>query len=119
MTHQKAAPLQIGFGLDELRAVLAAIGPKLFITVTEFSEYTRVDPRTVRRAIEDGQVPAVRIGNAVRIPTAGFLRMAEIAELEREDTPDSSEGEPGSPPVASTPTPTKTIGHIHHDLPRG
>jgi hypothetical protein len=35
-----APPLQIGFGLDELRAVLAAIGSKLFLTVGEFSEYT-------------------------------------------------------------------------------
>jgi excisionase family DNA binding protein len=72
------APLQIGFGLDEQRAVLSAIGSKLFLTVPEVSDFTRVDQRTLRRAIEDNQIPAVRIGNTVRIPTAAFLRLAAI-----------------------------------------
>lgn len=79
MTRLTPAPLQVGFGLDQLAE---AIRGKLFLTVPEVSEYTRVDQRTVRRAVEDGQVPAVRIGNMIRIPTTAFLQMAEIAEME-------------------------------------
>jgi excisionase family DNA binding protein len=76
---QAEAPLQAGFSLEDLRA---AIGNRLFLTVPEVADLTRVDQRTLRRAIEDGQIVAVRIGNAVRIPTAAFLRMAGLEPTE-------------------------------------
>jgi excisionase family DNA binding protein len=108
MTRQ-ATPLQVGFSLEELRA---AIGSKLFLTVPEVSEYTRVDQRTLRRAIEDGQIPAVRIGNAVRIPTAAFLRMAAI-KPEDETAP---VGETGAVALLKTPD-TTSNGHPHDNDP--
>jgi excisionase family DNA binding protein len=70
-----APALQLGFGLEELAE---AIRGKLFMTVPEVANLARVDQRTLRRAIEDGQLAAVRIGNTTRIPTAALLRLAAI-----------------------------------------
>ena len=77
------APLQIGFGLDELRAAITA--GRLFLTVGEFSELYRCDGRTAHRGIERGEIPAVRVGSTVRIPVAALLRMAGVAELKAEE----------------------------------
>jgi excisionase family DNA binding protein len=70
-----APTLQLDFGLEELAE---AIRGKLFMTAPEVAELFRVDQRTLRRAIEDGQLDAVRIGNTTRIPTAALLRLAAI-----------------------------------------
>lgn len=75
--------------LDELRS-------RLFLTVPEAASLLRADPRTIRRAIEDGTIPAVRVsGSTIRIPTAPFLALAGI-------DPDSSEAPPASDAHAST-----------------
>jgi excisionase family DNA binding protein len=60
---------------------------RLFTTVTEAAKVLDVDPRTLRRSIEAGECPAVRISDTVRIPVPAFLRWAGI-DLE------DSEGEP-------------------------
>ena len=73
MTRQEAAPLQVGFGLDELRA---AVGGKLFTTVSVVAELMDLDERSVRRGIERGEIPAVRIGSSIRIPVAALARLA-------------------------------------------
>jgi excisionase family DNA binding protein len=70
--------LQPDFGLEELAE---AIRGKLFMTVTEVAELARVDQRTLRRAIEAGEIPTVRLGNTVRIPTAAILRLAGLEML--------------------------------------
>jgi excisionase family DNA binding protein len=74
------AALQLDFGLKELAA---AIHGKLFMTVPEFAQLARVDQRTLRRAIDAGEIPAVRLGNTVRIPTAAILRLAGLEDQER------------------------------------
>jgi excisionase family DNA binding protein len=76
MTRPTPAPLQIGFGLDELRAAITA--GRLFLTVGEFSELYRCDDRTARRGIERGDIPAVRVGSVTRIPVAALLRLAGL-----------------------------------------
>jgi excisionase family DNA binding protein len=81
------APLQVGFGLDELRAAITA--GRLFLTVGEFSELYRCDVRTTRRGIQRGDVPAVRVGSTLRIPVAALLRMAGL-EAESTPAPDPS-----------------------------
>jgi excisionase family DNA binding protein len=43
---------------------------RLFVSVPEAAELLGVDPRTLRRAIEDCQVPASRVGARVLVPTA-------------------------------------------------
>lgn len=71
-----APALQLDFGLEELAE---AIRGKLFMTVPEVAELTRVDQRTLRRAIEAGEISAVRLGNTVRIPTAAILQLAGLS----------------------------------------
>ena len=41
---------------------------RMFITVAEFAELYRADVRSVRRGIDAGQIPSVRIGRSTRIP---------------------------------------------------
>lgn len=42
----------------------------LFYRVPAVSEILDMDGRTIRRGIEAGEIPAVRVGNAIRIPAA-------------------------------------------------
>lgn len=56
--------------LEELQASTAAT-----ITRTAAAEVLGVNPRTVGRGIEDGSIPAIRIGRRVVIPRLPFLRM--------------------------------------------
>ena len=41
---------------------------RLFVTVTELAALMQLDPRTVRRGIEDGSIPSIRVGRSTRIP---------------------------------------------------
>jgi excisionase family DNA binding protein len=72
--------------LDELRTWI-------FATVPEIAAVTRNDPRTVRRAIEEGQIPACRFGDTVRIPVAKFLELCGLAPETNEASPASAAGE--------------------------
>jgi excisionase family DNA binding protein len=78
---------------------------RIVITVPEYAATFGYDERTVRRAVRDGQIQALQIGDTWRIPTAPLLRQLGI-------TPENSEGEPGSSPIASTAT-LQTIGPSH------
>lgn len=66
---------QLDFGLEELAEAIRA---KLFMTVPEVAQLARVDQRTLRRAIEAGEIPVVRFANTVRIPTSALLRLASV-----------------------------------------
>ena len=48
------------------------------LTRTEVARYLRVSDRTVSRLIRAGQLPAVRIGRAVRIRHADLLEMLDV-----------------------------------------
>lgn len=39
-----------------------------FLTVVECAKWYRISPATVRRLIESGRLPAVRVGRSIRIP---------------------------------------------------
>ncbi|MHB8188022.1 MAG: helix-turn-helix domain-containing protein [Dermatophilaceae bacterium] len=41
---------------------------RLFVTVTELAALMQLDPRTVRRGIEEGSIPSIRVGRSTRIP---------------------------------------------------
>jgi excisionase family DNA binding protein len=71
-----AQALQLDFGLEELAE---AIRGKLFMTVPEVADLARVDQRTLLRAIEAGEIPAVRLANTVRIPTSTILWLAGLS----------------------------------------
>ena len=48
---------------------LRRLDGRLFATVTEAAAILRYDARTVRKAIEAGEIPAVRAGSTYRIAT--------------------------------------------------
>jgi excisionase family DNA binding protein len=50
------------------------------ITRTEAAEALGVDPRTVTAGIENGTIPAVKLGRRVVIPREKFLRLFDPAE---------------------------------------
>jgi len=49
-----------------------------FATVPEYAALTRCDPRTVVSAIKAGDIPAIMVGRAYRIPLA-WIRQAASA----------------------------------------
>jgi excisionase family DNA binding protein len=51
---------------------------QLFADVPETAEILRYDERTVRRAIEAGEIPAVRAGERWRVPTAWLREQARL-----------------------------------------
>jgi len=51
---------------------------KLFADVPETAEILRYDQRTVRRAIEAGEIPAIRAGGHWRIPVAWLREQARL-----------------------------------------
>lgn len=55
----------------------AADNPADLLTRAEVAQYLRVSDRTVSRLIRAGQLPALRIGRAVRIRHADLLEMLD------------------------------------------
>jgi excisionase family DNA binding protein len=51
---------------------------KLFADVPETAKILRYDERTVRRAIEAGEIPAVRAGERWLVPTAWLREQAGL-----------------------------------------
>jgi excisionase family DNA binding protein len=60
---------------------LSGLEGRLFLTVTEFAEISRADPRTVRRGIASGDIPAVRFSDTTRIPVSHVLELLGLKEL--------------------------------------
>lgn len=54
---------------------VSADNPADLLTRSEVARYLRVSDRTVSRLIRGGQLPAVRIGRAVRIRQSDLLEM--------------------------------------------
>jgi len=61
--------------LDELRASPAAV-----VQVADVAELLEVDPRTVLRGCEQGQIPSIRVSRRVLIPRLRLLAMLDAAE---------------------------------------
>lgn len=59
---------------------LIDISGRLFVTVGEAAKILLVDPRTVRRGIENGEIPATKLAGALRIPAAWVRQQAHIEE---------------------------------------
>ncbi len=64
--------------IDHGPVMLDDLAGRNFATVPETAAILRYDTRTVRRAIEAGDIPAVRAGATYRIPVA-WLRSAASA----------------------------------------
>jgi excisionase family DNA binding protein len=89
--------------LDELRDSKAAA-----LTVTKVASLFDTDERTVRRACAEGQLPCIRIGRLLRIPTE------PLRQLLCPSTPDMS-ADP-APTGPSTTTEPAERAFTHHDL---
>lgn len=87
---------------------------RLFITVAEAAQVLEVDPRTLRRSIDAGEFPAVRVAASVRIPVAKFLDLCGLtpetvetpAIRSLQPGPEHSEGSPHRPPIATRQEPS-------------
>jgi excisionase family DNA binding protein len=62
------------------RTAAEVLDGNLFADVPETAEILRYDERTVRRAIEAGEIPAVRAGERWRVPTAWLRAQARIGD---------------------------------------
>lgn len=51
--------------------------PESFLTVAEVAEMLKLNPQTVRNWIDQGSLPAVRVGRRVRILRSDFDRLVE------------------------------------------
>jgi excisionase family DNA binding protein len=70
--------------LDDLRASTAAA-----LTVTQVAGLLNVDERTVRRGCEDGQLPRLRIGRRLLIPTEPLRQLlaANTSDMSADPAP--------------------------------
>lgn len=66
-------------------AALKRLEDKLFATTTEAALIIRCDARTLRKAIDAGEVPAVRTGNTYRVPTAWLRKQVALGLSGGED----------------------------------
>ncbi len=58
------------------------LSDRLFLTVQEFASLTRSDPRTVRRGIAAGEIPAVKFGGSTRIPVPKVREMLGLPQVD-------------------------------------
>ncbi len=66
-----------------------------WLTVAEVAAITGEGEKVIRAALDAGQLPVLRVGRYVRIPTQ---RLYDLLGM----TPDMSEGAPASAPAATT-----------------
>ncbi len=94
---------------------------RLFITVGEFAAMTSSDPRTVRRGIEAGDIPAVRFSGTTRIPVPQILALlgldqpSSAHDHEVSTHPDSEDPRAARPRPAVQPS--QRGDHIETDDP--
>lgn len=51
---------------------------RLFATTTETAAILHHDPRTIRKAIDAGEIPSVRVGATHRVPVAWITEQARL-----------------------------------------
>jgi excisionase family DNA binding protein len=59
-------------------AALDRLEEKLFATTTEAGAVLRADQRTIRKAIEAGEIPAVKVGSTWRVPVAWLREQVSV-----------------------------------------
>ena len=52
-----------------------ATDPPAVITVDEAAALLRTGPKAVRRAVQEGTIPSLRVGRHIRIPYAALMRL--------------------------------------------
>jgi excisionase family DNA binding protein len=65
-----------------------------WLSVAEVAAATGEGEKVIRAAIDAGQIPVLRIGRYVRIPTAAFLDLCGITpDMRNDEAPTSSSAE--------------------------
>lgn len=59
-----------------------------FLTVNEIAEHLRLNQQTVRNWIDQGQLPAVRVGRRVRVRRRDFDRLVSEGATVADDSPE-------------------------------
>jgi hypothetical protein len=96
------------------------------ITIADIAHLPTVDVPTAGRvlgigrdaayaAAAAGQLPTLRLGRALRVPTAKLLTM--LGASVRGNDPGNGEAGPASPATTSTPAPLKRLVYGHDDPP--
>ncbi len=62
------------------REALERLEGRLFATTTETGAVLRYDTRTLRKAIEAGEIPAVRAGSTYRVPVSWIMEQARVGD---------------------------------------
>jgi hypothetical protein len=76
MSHQRSEAAEHGHQLRWAEGVLPQ--GRLFATAPETAQVLRSDERTVRRALEAGQIPGFRVGVTWRVPVAWLREQAGL-----------------------------------------
>jgi excisionase family DNA binding protein len=69
------------------REALERIRTKLFASSTEAAAILDVDPRTLRGAIERGEIPATRAGSNWRVPVSWLSEQAGLGAVSPDGSP--------------------------------
>lgn len=65
--------------VDRLRRAL----PPQLVSVTDAARALRVDPRTVRRRVQDGSIPSRRVGRRLLVDLGATLHKPELISDDR------------------------------------
>jgi excisionase family DNA binding protein len=65
------------------KEALERLRGRLFASTTEAAALLGYDARTVRKAIEAGEIPAVRAGSTYRVPTEWLRKQAALGTASR------------------------------------
>jgi excisionase family DNA binding protein len=78
--------------------------PEEFLTVAEVAEMLKLNPQTVRNWIDQGSLPAIRMGRRVRIRRSDFDRVVAASATTASPAPAPSPATaPTGPAAPSTP----------------
>ncbi len=100
---------------------LTELSSRIVITVPEYAATFDVDERTARRAIREGQLHALRIGDTWRIPVAPLLQKCGLADPNPTeiDLANSEAASATDTAARSDLHPLKVIRRDNHDAPAG
>lgn len=84
--------------------------PDTFLTVAEVAGILKLNQQTVRNWIDQGSLPALRVGRRVRIRRSDFERILAEGYTGRSD-PSSSSRASGQPGGSATPSSSGASGH--------
>ena len=86
------------------------------ISVPQAGELLGISPRSAYRAVERGEIPSLRVGRRVRVPTQRFLDLLGIGG--RSPAPSPNDVGPSRATLSTTTSMTAAfdVAELHHDV---